>query len=79
MLGICFIKDSEHTYLTIVKRGDRATLKIKELDKSLGIPHDLAHFMVESEYKLEPVRFPDQFYIPDIRFLFWTTNHGATK
>ena len=52
-MELVFSKDSERTYSTIAMREDGVILKIKGPDRPLRLPHDLAHFVVESEFNLK--------------------------
>jgi len=52
-MELVFKKEGERTYSTTVKREDGVTLLVKGAGRPLHLPHDLAHFVVESEFKLQ--------------------------
>lgn len=47
-----FVRSDHDRYLTRVRRDDGVTLEIRGFSRARGLPHDLAHFVVESELDL---------------------------
>jgi hypothetical protein len=47
-----FVAGADGDYLTRVTRDDKVTIEIRGSDRTGGLPHDLAHFVVESELAL---------------------------
>lgn len=47
-----FSRDATGGYVTRAVRDDKVTVEIRGSDRAGGLPHDLAHFIVESELDL---------------------------
>lgn len=52
-MEITFTKTGERTYEVVASRDDGVTLRVRTPDKPLKIPHDMAHYVVERELKME--------------------------
>jgi len=52
-MEITFTKTGARTYEVVVRRDDGVTLRVRTPDKPLKIPHDMAHYVVERELKME--------------------------
>ena len=48
-----FTRNDHGRYVTHVMRDDKVALEIRGFDRTGGLPHDLAHFVVESELGLQ--------------------------
>ena len=52
-LEITFAKKGLRDYQVVVKRDDGVLLKVQSFDRPIRLPHDMAHFVVENELRLE--------------------------
>lgn len=52
-MEITFTKTGERTYEIVARRDDGVTLRVRTPDKPLTIPHDMVHYVVERELKME--------------------------
>src|SRR4030095_4302657 len=52
-MEITFSKTAQRDYEVLVRRDDGVLLQVQSFDRPLGLPHDIAHFVVESELHLE--------------------------
>ena len=53
IMEITFTKTAERKYAVLVRRDDGVVLEVPSFDRPAGLPHDIAHFVVESELSLE--------------------------
>src|SRR5262245_58854131 len=52
-MDITFTKTANRNYEILIRRDDGVTLELRTFDRPAGLPHDIAHFIVESELHLE--------------------------
>jgi hypothetical protein len=52
-MEITFTKTGGRTYEVVARRDDGVTLRVRTPDKPLGIPHDMAHYVVERGLNFE--------------------------
>ena len=52
-MEITFAKKGLRDYQVVVKRDDGVLLKVQSFDRPILLPHDMAHFVVENELRLE--------------------------
>lgn len=52
-MEITFTKTGERTYEVVALRDDGVKLRVRTPDKPLKIPHDMVHYVVERELKME--------------------------
>jgi hypothetical protein len=52
-LEITFAKKGPRDYQVVVRRDDGVLLNVRSFDRTLRLPHDIAHFVVETELGLE--------------------------
>jgi hypothetical protein len=50
---LTFTRTGQHTYTTVAHRDDGVVLAVPSYDRTVPLPHDLAHSVVESELGLE--------------------------
>jgi hypothetical protein len=50
---ITFTKTDQRKYETLVRRDDGVLLSVQSPDRPASLPHDIAHYLVERELKLE--------------------------
>jgi hypothetical protein len=52
-LEITFAKKGLRDYQVVVRRDDGVLLNVQSFDRPIRLPHDMAHFVVENELRLE--------------------------
>lgn len=52
-MDITFAKSAQRDYEVLVRRDDGVLIKVQSFDRPLRLPHDIAHFVVENELRLE--------------------------
>src|SRR4030095_501740 len=52
-LKITFAKKGLRDYQVFVRRDDGVLLQVESFDRPTRLPHDMAHFVVENELRLE--------------------------
>ena len=52
-MEITFTKTAGRKYEVLVHRDDNVVLEVKSFDRPVRLPHDIAHFVVESELSLK--------------------------
>lgn len=52
-MEITFTKTDQRKYETLVRRDDGVVLSVPSPDRPASLPHDMAHYLVERELKLE--------------------------
>ena len=52
-MDITFAKSAQRDYEVLVRRDDGVLIKVQSFDRPLRMPHDIAHFVVENELRLE--------------------------
>lgn len=50
---ITFLKQTERDYEVFVRRDDGVALQVRSFDRQRRLPHDIAHFVVENELRLQ--------------------------
>lgn len=53
MMEVTFTRTGRRKYEVLVRRDDGVVLELRSFDRPARLPHDLAHFVVESELRLE--------------------------
>jgi len=51
-MDVTFTKTAKRKYEVLVRRGDGVVLEVPSFDRPSRLPHDIAHFIVESELRL---------------------------
>jgi len=52
-MEITFTKTAGRKYEVLVHRDDGVVLEVQSFDRPVRLPHDIAHFVVESELSLK--------------------------
>jgi hypothetical protein len=52
-MDVIFTRTGKKAYTTLAHRDDGVTLEVQSFDRTSTIPHDIAHFVVERELRLE--------------------------
>ena len=52
-MKITFTRNGKRTYTTLVERDDGVMIQVPSHDRPSSLPHDIAHYVVEQELRLE--------------------------